>query len=238
MRPHSPTTTCCSWRSRRTLGCRPAWRTHTARPSKRRPATWTTHRFGSTILCPTPPAGPPPSPVESENTLPGAGAYVQLKAPEGPERPDSAGLNVTFGFLSGGIHQVAFIAGLISTIALGIAVVASYWLDEKFKGSSASSLLAAPALVTSLALGFATRASPHRRSTDSDSGRSLLRSSVCSVDSPSLFSGENETHLNTRHGILIGLTALSALTVSSGPAAAFGRPRASIQLADMPSSTP
>jgi hypothetical protein len=48
------------------------------------------------------------------------------------------------------------VAGAVSTAALALAVVASYLPGNVLKGGSASTFLAAPALVTGLVLGFAT----------------------------------------------------------------------------------
>lgn len=63
-------------------------------------------------------------PIESVNAQPGAGAFVQLRAPD-ESRPKRAGLQVTFGWPAGGIHHVASIAGAASTLALLTATVVS-----------------------------------------------------------------------------------------------------------------
>ena len=82
--------------------------------------------------------------------------FVQLRAPDAPDRPHSVGLRVAFGFPPGSIHVLATIAGATSIVALAIAVAASYVPGNILKNGSASAFLAAPALVTGLVLGFAT----------------------------------------------------------------------------------
>ncbi len=179
----------------------------------------------------------PPQPVESRNAERGKGAYIQLKAPHGRTRPVKAGLNVEFGFPAGGIHHVAAIAGGASTVALWLAVLASFGLDEDLKGSSASALLAAPALVTSFALGFATT-----RVTSKPVNRLRLIAlfiallGVLGGLSVSLL-GESSEHLNLRHGVLTGLAILSTLALFAAPAPAAIRPRASVPLSDTSSSS-
>lgn len=180
--------------------------------------------------------GSPPRAIESENRLPGKGAYVQLRAPDGPARPDKAGLSVTFGFPAGGIHHLALAAGLASSFALALAVCASYWFDAKLKGSSASALLAAPALVTGLALGFATT-----RVTSTAVNR--LRLAALGIALLGALGGltvallaESEPNLNLRHGILIGLAILSVLALFYGPVAACSRERAAVPPANAASS--
>lgn len=177
-----------------------------------------------------------PRAIESENPPPGKGAYVHLKAPAGPARPDEAGLFVTFGFPAGGIHHLALVAGLVSTLALALAVVVSYWFDAKLKGSSAGALLAAPGLVTGLALGF-----PTTRVTSKAVNR--LRLAALGIALLGVLGGlnvallaESEAHLNLRHGILIGLAILSALALFSGPVAACLRERAKVPPANASSS--
>jgi len=172
--------------------------------------------------------GPPARAVESENPAPGKGAYVHLRAPDGPTRPDKASLSVTFGFPAGGIHHLALAAGVASTLSLALAVGLSYWLDAKFKGSSASALLAAPALVTGLTLGFTTT-----RVTSKAVNR--LRLTALGIALLGVLGGltvallgESEPNLNVRHGILIGLGILSALALFAGPVTACMRTRTSV----------
>jgi hypothetical protein len=171
-------------------------------------------------------------PLDTVNTAPGGGAFVQLRAPDRRARPAQAGLQVVFGWQRGGIHHMAAIAGLASTGALLTATIISYLLDEKMKGSSASTLLAAPALVTSLALGFATT-----RVTSAAANR--LRFAALAI---ALFGvaggltvsllGEDETRLNLLHGVLIGLTALSALVTAGWPGQAVLRGRSQTALSE------
>jgi hypothetical protein len=84
----------------------------------------------------------------------GGGAFVQLVDPDKAAAP--ATLRAVFGFPNGGIHQVALIAGATSTLTLLAACAASFWLGTKLSSNAASALTAAPGLVTSFALGFAT----------------------------------------------------------------------------------
>jgi hypothetical protein len=173
-------------------------------------------------------------PVESFNTQPGAGAFVQLRAPEPAQRPERAGLQVTFGWPSGGIHHVATIAGSASTLALLTATLVSYALNEKMKGSSAGTLLAAPALVTSLALGFATT-----RVTSKAVNRLRFAAlwvallGVAGALTVSLLA-ENASRLKELHGILIGCTALSLLVTAGFPGRAVLRQRAFVPLDEAP----
>jgi hypothetical protein len=173
-------------------------------------------------------------PVESFNAPPGGGAFVQLRAPDSDARPPHAALQVVFGWPSGGIHHVAAIAGGASTGALLTATVVSYLLDEKLKGSSASTLLAAPALVTSLALGFATT-----RVTSRAANR--LRAAALVVALLGVIGGltvsllgENAARLNELHGILIACTVLSALVTAGWPVTAALRERSEVPLRDAP----
>jgi hypothetical protein len=171
-------------------------------------------------------------PVDSVNPEPGGGAFVQLTAPSAARRPAIAGVLVTFGWPRGGIHHIALIAAAVSTTALATATALSYWLDEHLKGSSAGTLLAAPALVTGLVLGFATT-----RVTSAAANR--LRSAalviallgVAGALAVSLF-GESTSHLNLRHGILVGLTVLSLLLTGGFPLTATLRRRAAVPLKD------
>jgi hypothetical protein len=168
-------------------------------------------------------------PVESFNTEPGGGAFVQLRAADAGDRPELAGLQVVFGFPAGGVHHIATIAGVASTGALLTATLLSYWLDEKLKGSSAGTLLAAPALVTSLALGFATT-----RVTSKAVNRlraAALVVALLGVAGALAVSvlGENAAKLNMLHGALIACTALSALVTFGYAGQAALRPRARVQ---------
>lgn len=178
----------------------------------------------------------PPKPVWARNAASGEGAYVHLKAPDGPARPSVAGLNVTFGFMNGGIHQVAFVAGLVTTLALGLAVLLSYSLDATLKGSSASTLLAAPGLVTGLALGFATtRVTSQAVNKLRFTALCIALLGVLGGLTVALF-GEIQSHLNLRHGLLIGLLTVSTLVLFSAPYAAFSRVRVEVEPAQVPSS--
>jgi hypothetical protein len=179
-------------------------------------------------------AGDTRTPVESENPRPGDGGFVHLRAPDAAGRPHQAALQVTFGWPAGGIHQIASIAGLASTAALLTATVVSYLLDEKMKGAAAGTLLAAPALVTSLALGFATT-----RVTSPAVNRLRLAAlaiallGVAGALTVSLL-GENAGELDVLHGILIALTTLSVLVTGGYPLQAWLRPRAVVPLLDPP----
>lgn len=172
-------------------------------------------------------------PIESVNTEPGGGAFVQLRAPDGTHRPPRAGLQVTFGWPIGGIHHVATIAGAASTFALVVATFVSYALDEKMKGGSASTLLAAPALVTSLALGFATT-----RVTSTAVNRlriAALAVALVGVAGGLTVSllGENAAALETRHDLLTACAVISALITAGYPGRAVLRERARVQLEDV-----
>jgi hypothetical protein len=171
-------------------------------------------------------------PIAWQNTDPGDGAFVQLRAPDGVGRPRHVYLKVVFGWPGGGVHQISSIAGLVSTCALLTATLASYWLNDKMKGSSAGTLLAAPALVTSLALGFATT-----RVTSKAANRLRVAAlwvalfGVVGALAVSLL-GENKERLNALHGLLIACTALSALVTSAFAGRAAMRRRAQIEPAD------
>lgn len=151
------------------------------------------------------------------------GRFVQLRAPDAPDRPEAVGLQAAFGFPPGGIHELAMIAGAASSAALGLAVGASFWLDEAMSGGSASAFLAAPALVTGLALGFAT--------TPVTSGPvNRLRAAALCVALLGVLGGltvallgESKDYLNLRHGVLIGLTCLSTLVWAAFPLRAWLR---------------
>jgi len=151
------------------------------------------------------------------------GRFVQLRAPDAQQRPDAVGLQVAFGFPSGGIHDLATIAGLVSTVALGCAIAASYSLGAAMKGGSASAFLAAPALVTGLVLGFATTPVTSR-------SVNRLRAAAFWIALLGVLGGltvallsENKDHLNLRHGILIVLTCASALVWGAFPLRAWLR---------------
>jgi hypothetical protein len=150
-------------------------------------------------------------PRESVNTEPGGGAFVQLRAPDSADRPRVAGLRVVFGWPSGGVHHLGTIAGSASTGALLVATLMSYWLGTDMQGSSAGTLLAAPALVTSLALGFATT-----RVTSAAVNRLRIAALVVALLgvtgalAVSLLA-EKAARLDELHGTLIACTVLSAL---------------------------
>lgn len=160
----------------------------------------------------------------------GEGAFVQLRAPDANRRPDSAGLEVRFGFPSGGIHHLATVAGAASTVALALAFVMSLVLEEKMKGGSASTFLAAPALVTGLVLGFATT-----RVTSRPVNRLRLAAftvallGVLGGLTVALF-GESKTYLNERHVTLGVLAATSVLVTGGWPVRAWLRKRERIEL--------
>jgi hypothetical protein len=164
--------------------------------------------------------------VAWEDTSPGGGAFVHLRAPDGEQRPGATGLRVVFGWPSGGVHEIGAIAGLISTCALLAATIASFTLGDTLKGSSAGALLAAPALVTSLVLGFATT-----RVTSKAVNR--LRFAVLWV---ALFGvagalavsllGESTGRLDALRIILIVCTVFSGLITSAYPGRAWMRSRA------------
>lgn len=151
------------------------------------------------------------------------GRFVQLRAPDAQDRPETVGLQVAFGFPPGGIDTLATIAGGISTIALGLAVAASFGLGDAMKGGSASAFLAAPALVTGLVLGFATTPITSRPV-------NRLRLAAFAIAVVGVLGGltvallsENKDTVDLRHGILIGLTVLSLLTWAAVPLRAWLR---------------
>lgn len=171
-------------------------------------------------------------PLATVNTASGAGAFVHLRAPDSATRPDRAALQVSFGWLPGGIQHLGTIAGLTSTAALLTATLLSYALNEKMKGSAAGTLLAAPALVTGLALGFATT-----RVTLAAANRLRIAAfctavlGIAGALTVSLL-GENAGQLNTLHGVLIGCTVVSLLVTGAYPIQATLRKRASVDLTE------
>lgn len=170
-------------------------------------------------------------PEESINTKAGGGAFVQLRAPDSAARPQIAGLQVSFGWPTGGIQDVATIAGVLSTAALGASAGLSYILGEKLMGPTSSALLAAPALVTSLALGFATT-----RITSKAVNRlriAALFVALLGVASGVTLSvlGGHKSSLNTLHGLLIAFAVLSFLVTAGYPGRAKLRERARVPLA-------
>jgi hypothetical protein len=164
--------------------------------------------------------------VAWEDTAASGGAFVHLRAPDGSQRPGATGLRVVFGWQSGGVHEIGAIAGLISTCALLVATIASFALGAKLKGSSAGTLLAAPALVTSLVLGFATT-----RVTSKAVNRlrfATLWVALLGVSGALAVSllGESTVRLDALRIILVVCTVFSALITSAYPVPAAMRSRA------------
>jgi hypothetical protein len=178
--------------------------------------------------------GPVWRPIQAVNTDPGDGAFVQLHSPDSEARPNRAGLKIVFGWPNGGVHHIAAIAGAASTGALIVATLMSYWLNEKMKGSSAGTLLAAPALVTSLALGFVTTRVTSRAA-------NLLRlaallvalTGVTGALAVSLLA-ENASKVNVLHGALIACTVTSGLVTAAFAGQASLRRRERVPLATEP----
>lgn len=162
-----------------------------------------------------------------ENPDPGDGGFVHVRAPEPAQRPADAALDIRFGFLPGGVHHLATIAGTASSAALTLAFLVSLELGASMKGSSASTFLAAPALVTGLALGFATT-----RVTSQAVNR--LRLAALAVALLGVLGGltvallgENADYLDERH-VILGLLATGSWLVTGGfllPAAFRDRER-------------
>jgi len=96
------------------------------------------------------------APIVEHNAEQGDGMFAQLAMPRGQSQGGTPHLQVWFGWPAGAIHQVGFIAGLATIAALAAGTGASLVLGQSLPGSSAGTLLAAPGLVSSLALGFAT----------------------------------------------------------------------------------
>lgn len=173
----------------------------------------------------------PARPIEAQNYGMGEGVFAHLRAPD--KRPASAGLNAVLGFPSGGASLIALIAGAASVIALGLAIVLSLVLEEKLKGSSASSLLAAPALVTGIALGLATtrvtgRAVNRLRAV----AFAIAALGVLGALTVAAFS-ENPDFESFRLRMLVFLLVIAASLLAWGPARAVGRARATIPLTEV-----
>jgi hypothetical protein len=92
--------------------------------------------------------------LDAKDTGVGGGAFVQLLDSGKGSAP--ATLRVVFAFPNGGIHQVAMIAGVTSTVALLVAFALSFFFRHNLTLAGPSALLAAPALVTGIVLGFAS----------------------------------------------------------------------------------
>jgi hypothetical protein len=166
--------------------------------------------------------------IETINTEAGAGAFVQLRAPDAPDRPAQTALVAELGWVRGGIHQLAAVAGTLSTLSLLLATVLSFLLGEQLAGSSAGALFAAPALVTSLVLGFSTT-----RITSTAANRLRIAAlwialfGVTGALLVSVLAGA-QGNLPALRGLLIGATVLSALVLGGWPLRAVLRDRAHV----------
>jgi hypothetical protein len=168
--------------------------------------------------------------IESVNTEPGAGAFVQLRAPDSADRPDRTTLIASLGWLTGGIHQLAAVTGVLSTLSLAVASTLSFVLGTGLGGGAADALFAAPALVTTLVLGFATTriTSP---------AANLMRVATLSV---ALFGvagtlvvsvlGGQQAHLHELRALLIAASVPSALVTCAWPLPAALRSRSKVDL--------
>jgi hypothetical protein len=169
--------------------------------------------------------------IEAVNAKPGAGAFVQLRAPDSGKRPAQTALVAELGWVRGGIHQLAAVAGSLSTGSLLLATVLSFAIGTDLGGSSASSLFAAPALVTSLVLGFATT-----RITSAAANRLRLAAlwiallGIVGALLVSVLAGK-QANLHALRGLLVAATVFSALILGAWPLPAALRDRSRVELA-------
>lgn len=168
--------------------------------------------------------------VEAVNTEPGAGPFIQLRAPASGKRPTQTALVAELGWLRGGIHHLAAVAGVLSTCSLLFATILSFVLGNDLGGSSASALFAAPALVTSLVLGFATT-----RITSAAANRLRLAAlwiALFGVVGALLVSVLAGKRPETLKYALVAATAFSALITGGWPLPAALRERSRVEPAD------
>jgi hypothetical protein len=170
--------------------------------------------------------------IDAVNTAPGAGAFVQLRAPDSAKRPRQVSLVAEFGWVKGGIHHLALAVGILSTLSLAGATALSFILGKDLGNSSADALFAAPALVTSLVLGFATT-----RIASAPANRLRLASlSIALVGIAGTLCvsvlGGKDAQLDVLNGLLIGATVLSALIAAAWTWPPVDRKRARVELAD------
>lgn len=170
--------------------------------------------------------------VVSQNTQPGEGAFVQLRAPDSNRRPAAMALVAELGWVTGGIHHLAAVAGVLSSGSLWLATYLSFQLGEGLSGSSAGALFAAPALVTSLVLGFATT-----RITSAAANRlrlAALAIALLGVTGALLVSvlGGSDGDPDTLTWLLLAAATLSTLITGAWPLPAALRSRSSVELAE------
>ena len=172
--------------------------------------------------------------IDAVNTDPGAGAFVQLRAPDSAKRPQQVSLVAELGWLTGGIHHLAAAVGILSTLSLLSATVLTFILGKDLGSSAASALFAAPALVTSLVLGFATTriaSAPANRLRMASLWISLF--GVAGTLCVTVLGGQ-QAQLDALKGLLIGTTVLSALVTGGWTLPAALRTRSRIALVDAP----
>jgi hypothetical protein len=170
--------------------------------------------------------------IDAENPLPGGGAFVQLRAPDSAKRPPQVSLVAELGWLTGGIHHLAAAVGILSTLSMVAATALTFILGKDLGSSSATALFAAPALVTSLVLGFATT-----RIAFAPANRLRLASlwialfGVAGTLCVTVLGGQ-QAELAALKGLLIGATVLSALVTGGWTLPAVLRTRSRIALLD------
>jgi hypothetical protein len=172
--------------------------------------------------------------IEAVNTEPGAGAFVQLRAPDSDRRPAQVSLVAELGWVTGGVHHLAAAVGILSTLSLLAATVLTFVLGTALGNSSASALFAAPALVTSLVLGFATTriaSAPANRLRLASLWIALL--GIAGTLCVTVLGGQ-AAQLDALKGLLIGTTVLSGLITGAWTLPAAVRERSRVELADAP----
>jgi hypothetical protein len=170
--------------------------------------------------------------IEAANTEPGAGAFVQLRAPDAGKRPQQVSLVAELGWVTGGIHHLAGAVGVLSTLSLLAATALTFILGTDLGNSAASALFAAPALVTSLVLGFATTriaSAPANRLRIASLWIALL--GIAGTLCVSLLGGK-PAQLDALKGLLIGATVVSALITGGWTLPAAIRRRSRVELVD------
>jgi hypothetical protein len=169
--------------------------------------------------------------IEAVNTKPGAGAFVQLRAPDSAQRPPQVSLVAELGWVTGGIHHLAAAVGILSTLSLLGATALTFILGKDLGNSAASALFAAPALVTSLVLGFATT-----RIASAAANRLRLASlwialfGIAGTLCVSVLGGK-AAQLDALKGLLIGASVISALVTGGWTLPAAFRERGRVALA-------
>jgi hypothetical protein len=172
--------------------------------------------------------------IDAANTEPGAGAFVQLRAPDSAKRPQQVSLVAELGWVTGGIHHLAGAVGILSTLSLLGATALTFILGKDLGNSAASALFAAPALVTSLVLGFATTriaSAPANRLRLASLWIALL--GIAGTLCVSVLGGQ-AAQLDALKGLLIGTTVFSALITGGWTLPAAVRKRSRVELVDAP----